>query len=143
MKRFVLDASVAAKWFLPASGEPLSEQALDLVTRYAKGQVRLAVPDFFWAEFANVLWKAVRQGRWSRASAEKALSQLAHHRLPTVPTVKLIDEALSIACTFERPVYDCVYVALAVALNATVITADERLANAMAPHFPVEWLGAI
>ena len=54
----VLDASVAAKWFLPRSGEPLAEEALALLRRYADGEIELTVPDLFWAEFGNILWKA-------------------------------------------------------------------------------------
>ena len=37
---------------------------------------------------------------------------------------------------------DGVYVALAVASKAHMVTADERLANALAAYLPVNWLGA-
>jgi len=57
---FVVDASVAAKWFVPAEGETLTYEALEFLRRYATGQIRLIVPDLFWGEFANILWKAVR-----------------------------------------------------------------------------------
>jgi hypothetical protein len=33
----VIDTSVAAKWFLPARGETLTDEALELLDRYAKG----------------------------------------------------------------------------------------------------------
>ena len=39
--------------------------------------------------------------------------------------------------------YDCLYVALAVQSKTEWITADERLANALAARLPVKWLGAI
>ena len=68
MTRCVLDASVAAKWFLPASGETLTEEALRLLEGYVKGDTRFLVPDLFWPEFGNILWKAVRLGRISRES---------------------------------------------------------------------------
>jgi predicted nucleic acid-binding protein len=35
------------------------------------------------------------------------------------------------------------YVALAVTLKTELITADEKLANALAGYFPVKWLGEI
>ena len=65
MTTVVLDASVAAKWFRPPADETLLEEALDLLGRYTKGEVRFIVPDLFWPEFGNILWKAMRQGRCS------------------------------------------------------------------------------
>jgi len=57
----VVDASVAAKWLLPAKGETLRDEAFRLARRYPKGEIRLVVPDLFWAELANLLGKTVRQ----------------------------------------------------------------------------------
>jgi predicted nucleic acid-binding protein len=54
-----------------------------------------------------------------------------------------LEEAFSIAATFNRTVYDSLYVALAVRSKADLVTADERLANALAARLPVKWLGAV
>ena len=143
MNLLVLDANVAAKWFLPAKGETLTNEALDLFRQYARENVRFIVPDLFWAELANVFWKAARLGRFPKASAEAALASLAGRDLPTVPSLALLDSAFRIATAFDRTVYDSLYVALAVQSKAQLITADERLANSLAAHFPVKWLGAI
>jgi predicted nucleic acid-binding protein len=40
-------------------------------------------------------------------------------------------------------VYDSLYIALAKEMKTFLITADEKLANAVAAHLPVTWLGAI
>ena len=141
MNTLVLDASVAAKWFLPATGETLTDEAMDLLKRYAAGDLRFLVPDLFWPELANVFWKAVRQGRWSHVSAETALRAACDRNIPTMSVVALLDDAFSIALTFDRSVYDCLYVAAAVAAKTHLVTADERLANALAAHLPVKWLG--
>ncbi|HKO04728.1 MAG TPA: type II toxin-antitoxin system VapC family toxin, partial [Candidatus Acidoferrales bacterium] len=61
---------------------------------------------------------------------------------PTVPSASLLEEAFHIAIAFDRSVYDSLYVALALAAKAQFLTADERLAHALAPHLPVKWLGA-
>ena len=143
MTQFVIDASVAAKWFLPASGEPLAVEALRLLAGYAGGRFRFAVPDLFWAECGNILWKAARQGRWTRSAAEEAILALRGRSLPTTSSLDLLEDAFSIAATFDRTVYDSLYVALAVRLKADMVTADERLANALAAHLPVKWLGAV
>jgi len=47
MSLYVVDASVAAKWFLPPSGEPLADEALQLLASYAQGRGRFAVADLF------------------------------------------------------------------------------------------------
>lgn len=143
MSRIVVDASVAAKWFLPGRGETLSDEAFRLLRGYAKGEIRLIVPDLFWAELGNLLWKAVRQGRCTKTTGESARASLKDRKLPTVPTVALLDVALAIALTFDRTVYDSLYVALAVHSKAELVTADERLANALAAQLPVKWLGAM
>jgi predicted nucleic acid-binding protein len=139
----VLDASVAAKWFLPPAHETLTEEAFGLLERYARGRTRLLVPDLFWPEFGNILWKCVGLGRISRQSAEAAIAAMEERKIPTAPTSSLLKDAFAIAATFDRTVYDCIYVALAVASNGPLVTADERLANALAATFPVRWLGAL
>ena len=143
MTAYVLDASVAAKWFLPPAQETLAADALRLLHGYAEGRLRLVVPDLFWPEFGNILWKAVRQRRISPVSAEEAIEALAERRIPTVPSSSLLKDAFTIAAVFDRTVYDAIYVALAVASGAPLVTADERLANALAAHFPVRWLGSL
>lgn len=143
MKTYVIDASVAAKWILPASGETLKREALELLKRYALGELRFVVPDLFWAELANILWKAVRQERIRAASAETALHAMRDRSFPTVSSHTLLVEASAIATAFDRAVYDALYVALAVTSKSQLVTADERLANALAAHLPVKWLGSL
>jgi predicted nucleic acid-binding protein len=138
----VVDASVAAKWFLPEIGEAYADQALALLNQYDKKEVRFVVPDLFYVEIASAIWKAVRVARVSRGFGDQALALLTQREFATVPSLKLLDTAFQIAAAHGRTVYDCIYVALAVQAKTQLITADERLANALAAHFPVKWLGA-
>jgi len=140
---YVIDGSVAAKWVLPANGETLTREALELLRRYAAGDVRFVVPDLFWAEFGNILWKAVRQRRLRTASAETAIRAMRDRNFPTVSSHTLLVEAFAIATAFDRAVYDALYVALAITSKSQLITADERLANALAAHLPIKWLGSL
>ena len=142
MKTVVVDASVAAKWFLPRAGETFTTEAEELLNSYVIGELRILVPDLFWAELANIFWKAVRQGRWTRTAAETALLAILNRTIPTIPALTLLEDAFDIALTFDRSVYDCVYVSLAVASKCDLVTADERLANALATHLPVKWLAS-
>ncbi len=141
MTLLVVDASVAAKWFLPASSEPFAQEATQIFERWRQDQVRLMVPDHFWAELGAVLWKAVRQGRVPPDLAETGIRGLRALELPAVSCADLIETALSIALAHQRTVYDSLYVALALRSHAEMVTADERLVNALAPRFPVRWLG--
>ena len=139
----VVDASVAAKWVLPSADERLVDQAVRLLQRYAGDQLHFVVPDLFWLEFGNIVWKAVRQGRISSTSAAIAIAEIEGREFSTIPSKELMDDAFKIANAFGRSVYDAIYVALAVARNTEFVTADERLANALAARLPVKWLGAI
>lgn len=143
MSLIVLDASVAVKWFLPEKVETLATEALALLSRHTESEIHIIVPDLFWVEFASVLWKAIRRGNFPKASADAALATITQYNFPTFPTVKLLSKAFEIATTYERTVYDSLYVALAVQTNSQLITADECLANSLATRFPVKWLGAI
>lgn len=140
---YVLDASVAARWAIPSAQEPFADEAKRLLKRHSRGEFNFLVPDVFWAEIGNVLWKGVRRGRWRRDDAEKAAMDALAQDFVTVSSLVLLPEALKIAFANDRAVYDCLYLALAVASHTDLITADERLANAMASRFPVKWLGAL
>jgi predicted nucleic acid-binding protein len=139
---FVVDASVAAKWLLPPANESLADEALHLLELYSKGDIKLAVPDLFWAELGNLLWKAVRMKRCTETSAKEGLAALRERRFATVASNSLLEVAFGIAIAFDRTVYDSLYVALAVTSRGQLITADEKLANALAAQMPVKWLGA-
>lgn len=100
-------------------------------------------PDLFWPELGNILWKAVRQGRISRESAEAAIQGLEDRRIATAASRHLLKDAFAISAATGRTLYDAMYVALAIVSNAPLVTADERMANALAARYPVRWLGAM
>lgn len=142
MTLLVLDVSVAAKWFLLAE-EPLKDQAMNLLARSQEGEIEFIVPDLFWAELGNVLCKAVRQGRFTARAAEESLRRAMLLEIPTVSSAELVEAAFVIAQKYGRSFYDSLYVALAVSRGATLVTADEKLANATAEDLPVQWIGSI
>jgi predicted nucleic acid-binding protein len=143
LTRVVVDASVAVKWCLPAQQEEFVPQAEDLLASYRRSEIRFLVPDLFWAELASGLWKAVRRGRISTERAMSALSLVGDLGIPSIPSADLLPQALFLAMSHDRTVYESLYVALAVQSKSEMITADERLANALAAKLPVKWLGAL
>jgi predicted nucleic acid-binding protein len=143
VETFVLDASVAAKWFLAGPDETLLDEAWLLLERFQAGSVAFAVPDVFWPELGNVLWKAVRKQRITRRSAEEAIEKAVDFDFPTVPSRTLLRDSLQIAANFDRSFYDATYISAALHLKIPLLTADERLVNALASRFPVRWLGML
>jgi len=139
----VLDASIAFKWVCPSADETLVDEALELAGRYADGTLSFVVPDLFWAELANVLWKSVRTGRLTQRQAEAGLALVKERGIPTVSSLQLVERALMIASSFGRTAYDSLYIALAMESAALFVTADKKLANAVGAHLPVVWLGAL
>jgi predicted nucleic acid-binding protein len=139
---FVIDANVAVKWLLDSKDEPLVDEALRLLERHESGEVQFIVPDLFWAEVGNIFWKASRKGRCSISKAERSILALQSSKLLTFPSQPLLQLAFQIASGWGRTVYDSLYVALAAESRNGFITADEKLVNALAGRFPLQWLGS-
>ena len=124
MTAYVVDASVAVKWFVP---EELTDEALS----YLSDEHELLAPDLLWPEFANIVWKKVRRGELTRDEARRILSLCEQVPFEVTASTKLIDSALEIALGLDRTVYDSMYVALAAHRDCVMLTADRRLFNAV------------
>jgi len=137
MIRRIVDASVGIKWALE---EVHSEDA----RRLLGGSYELIVPDLFFPEVGNILWKKARQGEMTPEEAALAAEAVGSVRLEVYPSPPLLPLALEIALQTDRTVYDSLYVALAVREGALLVTADERLYNALS-HGPLAsyltWVG--
>lgn len=122
----IVDASVALKWVLQ---EPGSDRAITLLANEP-----LAAPDLFWTECANVLWVKTRRGQINRADAIAALAAIAAAPVSTVPARSLTPAAQTIAFELDQTVYDCLYLAAALAQGAQFVTADEAFARSVLAH---------
>jgi len=129
--RYVLDASVAAKWFTRHE-ESDRHKAIALRSRHLKGLCALAVPEFSLLEIVN----AVRfSGRAVEADAIQAVAALEKLRLDIVPLDwELLRHATRIAWNYQVALYDAVYVALAERLGFPLLTADDSMARKLSGH---------
>jgi len=140
MADYVIDSSVVSKFFLP---EPLSDKADRLLQDYLAGNVLLVAPEHLTAELANVLWKNRRRGLLTVPEVREHLADFFSLNILLVSLAEsLVDAAVGLAVQFDRTVYDALYLALGQQLNMPFVTADERLINAIRPHFAdAIWLG--
>jgi predicted nucleic acid-binding protein len=127
MTRIVVDGSVAAKWYFD---EPGHEAADRILSSRIAGEHELLAPDLIVPEFVNVLWKRVRQLECSNAAARVILSLWENDRPALVPSSHLASQAFELARALDQTVYDCLYLALALAIEAPLATADRQLARA-------------
>jgi len=120
----VVDASVAAKWFVE---EENSESALSVLS---EGN-QLHAPDFFLLEMDSIFWKWMRRGAITLTEAESLRETLRRYPVTLHPLTPLIEPAFAIATRTGSTVYDSIYVALAALLEGKMVTADRKLNNSL------------
>lgn len=126
----VVDASVGIKLFLEEEG---TEQATRLFQGLAQNpSSRFYVPDLFFVECANILWKYARRFDYPAENAHQDLVDLRALALRSVSTADLVSPGLELALEYEITAYDACYVALAKGTNLPLITADRPLARKLA-----------
>ena len=125
----VLDASAVLALVLE---EPAGQRAADILAVVASNPVRLLAPDLFDVECASGLVKAVRRGRMEADAAKTALADVLRLPAERVSLLGLHLEALHLALAFGISAHDAEYVALAALVPGTLLTADARLARALA-----------
>lgn len=116
--RWVVDASVAAKWLAPELESASAAALLD---------DELAAPDLLFAEVGNILFKKQLRAEMDPATAQLAARWLLQVPMAVYDSAGLLDEALALALRLQHPAYDCFYLALARRIGAPLVTADRRL----------------
>jgi predicted nucleic acid-binding protein len=117
---WVVDASVAVKWFVNEQRSSAARAVLE------SGQPVIA-PDLIVPESSNTAWKKVRRGDISREQAEAMVQALPLSFDRLVATAPLSQRALQLALRFGHSTYDCFYVALAEDASVPLVTDDQRV----------------
>jgi len=131
VSRFVVDASVAIKWFLP---EPNSADADKLLS----GGFQLLAPDLLVPEVGNILWKRVMRAELTVQQAQVIMRALESLPMILRPASDLAENAMTVACGLKRSFYDCLYLALALTTDCRMVTADRKLFDAVKDAAPVK-----
>jgi predicted nucleic acid-binding protein len=119
----VIDACIATKFIV---AEPGQAEALARV----RNEQSLVAPDWVLIEVGHALWRKTRAGEIDRATAEAAASALPQFFEKLVASVELAKRSLSLAFELDHWVYDCLYLAAALDLDAPLLTADRKFWNA-------------
>ncbi|MEM9608629.1 MAG: type II toxin-antitoxin system VapC family toxin [Actinomycetota bacterium] len=98
----------------------------------------IAGPDLVRIEVSSVLRRQASTGRLTTERADAALNDLLSFPLRVFPTGPLLRRAWELRENVTT--YDGCYVALAEGLEAVLLTADIRLANAPGPRCEIELL---
>ena len=122
---FVVDASVAVKWLVV-------EEDADVARELATSGQDLHAPRLMASEVANTLWRKAQAGEIERRAAGVLMANVPDMPVRWGAEELVVGDALRLALALDHPVYDCLYLALALRMGATVVTADRRFAAAVA-----------
>ncbi|MFY7959401.1 MAG: type II toxin-antitoxin system VapC family toxin [Elsteraceae bacterium] len=121
---FVLDASVAASWFLP---DELNAVATEARSRIMRGGAR--APGLWWYEIRNVLITNERKNRLPAGAADIAASMI--RKLPITLDHDPRELSILTLCRQHRlTVYDAAYLELALREALPLATLDAALISA-------------
>ena len=121
--RLAIDAGVAVKWLVEEDGS-------DAANRLLNGNKDLYAPRPMASEVANALRRKARLSEIDEADA--LMTGLSEMPVRWSADETVCADAVRLAVALDRPVYDCVYLALAHRLDARLVTADARFAIAPA-----------
>lgn len=120
----VVDASVAVKWLVVEEDSADARGLLD--------DEELHAPRLLVSEVANAVWRKVRLDQVDGRAAGQLLATISDMPVRWHADETICADAIRLAIAHDRPVYDLMYLALAQRLGVRVVTADQRLVNALA-----------
>ena len=122
--KYVVDASVAIKWYVP---EIYEQEA----TKLLQSNHVFHAPELIYPEFSSILWKKVRRGEVTQVEGQRIIAAFATKKLLSHAHQALLQSAYTGAESTGQTVYDWTYLALALALSCEFVTADEKFYRAL------------
>ena len=132
----VADASVSVKWFFQASPEEQdTEQAVSLLRQVYSGEVTLVQPLHWLPEVIAVITR-IRPD-----IAEQAIDYLTAMELKTRQDAEILKTAARLSKQYSHHLFDTLYHALAIELNAVFVTADDNYYRKVETQGHIQMLG--
>jgi len=126
MKSYVVDASVILKWVLEREEEPDHDKAAGLLRAWAGGEVVIAAPSLWTYEVANILGRALPD------EASQKMKLLLDLRINVVDcSEEMILRCFAWMKECQVTFYDAAYLAAAYAINAVLLTSDDKFCEKM------------
>lgn len=126
--RCVLDTNICIKQFI---ADPLTPKVNQLFDHLTDSRTEFFVPDLFYIECANVLWKYVRANLYTAEQVQADLASLEILRFDVTSTKDLMAAAVQVGIDYGISAYDGCYVVLSQRVGAPLLTLDQRLVNAL------------
>lgn len=120
----ILDSSIIAKWFFPEQG---SEKALLIKEKFVNNEVSIAIPLLLYYEVNNILRTAVKAFRIDFKDAIDVYNAFLKLNFIVYSSQSVMTKTLETALKFDISSYDASYISLSEYLNATFLTADQKL----------------
>ena len=117
----IVDANIVVHWFAVTEFSP--------AVVHFRDRNDLAAPAIILVEAANVLYKNSRRGTIDPRHCGRSVRLLEYLLVDLVPDGHLLPLAIDLALAHTHPVYDCLYLALALDRREPLATADRRLAG--------------
>ena len=127
LRSYVVDASVAVKWFVDEDG---SDKARVLRDNFLARQLDLIAPDLLKYEVASALryHPVVRTNASTLAAAMEAIE---NYQFLINPSREAWSKAIQLCYESKISPYDAIYLGLSQTLKLQMVTADERLIDSL------------
>ena len=121
MRRYVVDASVAAQWYFPEEHTEIAESLLETA------KIELLAPDLLHVEMAVLVRERVRRGEIDLGTAERVMEALRKAPVDVKSSSDLAQQAVSLSLREGIGLHDAFYLTLGMQAGCPVVTADPRL----------------
>jgi len=120
VKKYVIDASIAVKWYSPFGENDLAK-ADKLLQDYVDGSCEFLAPTLIVYELANALRF---NPNFKVADVKRAMKDFFDLQISLEDPSQYINSTIDLAFTYSLTIYDAVYAALSQITGIPLITAD-------------------
>ena len=134
MTRFVLDNSVAMRWFMPSLEQSDQQYAERVLKSMDESEVGALVPELWYLEVSNVLLGAERNGEVTVTVGQVEIFTSQLENLPiTVDSStqkQSFSQIMDLARSYNLSSYDAAYLELAIRESLMLASLDRKLVKA-------------